>query len=285
MNYILFYFVVFAFLGWVLEVLYQFFNTGKFINRGMLNGPYCPIYAFGAIGLLVFLQYYQDVDNFWVSFVLSVIVGTILELVAGFLINKIFKMRFWDYSNRPFNLGGYICPKFSLTWGFVGAVFSKHLHPFLKKIISFLPEFLIAIITIVGFVAMIVDTLITILEILNLKSAVEKLSKQKAFLRKFSDSIGQDITDNAIKLGKISKYTKTEIENIKKNINIKINQRKQEYEEQYKVFVQNINNIHRKNRRRFRAFPELKSSIMKHREIFNQIRKNDSKIDVDNEKS
>ena len=110
-------FFIYAFFGWCIEVVFCGLNEGHFINRGFLNGPVCPIYGVG--GVIVVLCLTPIKDNIFLLFVGSALLTSILELITGFALDKIFHARWWDYTDMPFNIGGYICLKFSIYWGFV----------------------------------------------------------------------------------------------------------------------------------------------------------------------
>ena len=106
------YFFIYGFLGWCCEVIYAAIIDGKFVNRGFLNGPICPIYGFGVLFVLTLLEPIRE--NFLFLFIGSVILTSVLEFITGFLLEKVFKMKWWDYSNERFNIHGYICLKFSI---------------------------------------------------------------------------------------------------------------------------------------------------------------------------
>ena len=121
------YFMIYSFFGWILEVLYHAITKGKIINRGFLNGPVCPIYGFGAVGVLM-LSNGIDALSTQVSdvtgslnnlslFFGGMIIATLIELFGGWLLDTMFHTRWWNYSERRFNLHGYICPEFSVLWG------------------------------------------------------------------------------------------------------------------------------------------------------------------------
>ena len=105
-------FFIYAFFGWCIEVVFCGLNEGHFINRGFLNGPVCPIYGVG--GVIVVLCLTPIKDNIFLLFVGSALLTSILELITGFALDKIFHARWWDYTDMPFNIGGYICLKFSI---------------------------------------------------------------------------------------------------------------------------------------------------------------------------
>ncbi|MEG2203861.1 MAG: putative ABC transporter permease, partial [Oscillospiraceae bacterium] len=111
----LWYFLIYAFLGWCAEVCFAAANEGKFVNRGFLNGPVCPIYGFGMLLVIHYLTPLQDKPL--ILFAGSVFLTSLIELVGGWILKKLFHQAWWDYSDVPFNLGGYVCLKFSLLWG------------------------------------------------------------------------------------------------------------------------------------------------------------------------
>src|SRR5690606_13878404 len=121
------FFLIYAFLGWCTEVAYKAVTSGKFVNRGFLLGPLCPIYGFGMILLLIIFQPIKD--NVLLLFFGAIIITSALEFITGYILEKVFHHKWWDYSDVPFNIKGYICLKFSLAWG-LAAVFVIHIvHP------------------------------------------------------------------------------------------------------------------------------------------------------------
>ena len=98
-------FFVYGFLGWCTEVAYAAAKQGKFVNRGFLNGPICPVYG---IGVGVVVQFLTPVENNLVLlYISSTILVTVIEGITGFLLEKIFHNKWWDYSEQPLNIGGY----------------------------------------------------------------------------------------------------------------------------------------------------------------------------------
>ena len=124
----LWYFMVYSFLGWCVEIVFCAVTTGKVVNRGFLNGPLCPIYGFGMVAILGFFDHLMLVlgaegkSNAFMLFLGGVFITTAIELFGGWALDKLFHIRWWDYSDKPFNFHGYICPEFSFFWG-IGTVF------------------------------------------------------------------------------------------------------------------------------------------------------------------
>ena len=116
------YFIVYAFLGWVCEDIYCGIGKRKFINRGFLYGPYCPIYGFGA--LLVIYPLLMVSKHPIVVFIFGMVLTSILEYITSFVMEKLFATRWWDYSTYPFNINGRICLQNSLLFGLMALVFT-----------------------------------------------------------------------------------------------------------------------------------------------------------------
>ena len=108
-------FFIYGFMGWVIEVVYNGISDGKFINRGFLNGPICPMYGIGFYGVIIILTPF--LNNFTMLFFGSMAITTLVELIAGIVLYKVFQLRWWDYSQFKFNLKGFICLRFSIYWG------------------------------------------------------------------------------------------------------------------------------------------------------------------------
>ena len=136
----IFFFFVYAFLGWCVEVAYAAITTRELVNRGFLNGPICPIYGCGMTVMIAVLGRFTmpSSDMAWyqnvlVAFFGGMVITTLVELVGGYILYKMFHTRWWDYSMYRFNLGGFICPQFSLLWGLGSVLLMVVVHPLLSK--------------------------------------------------------------------------------------------------------------------------------------------------------
>ena len=109
------FFYIYGVLGWCVEVAYAAVKQGKFINRGFLNGPICPIYGVGVVLVIYCLGEVRG--NLLVLYAASIALVTVIEGITGFVMDKMFHHKWWDYSNQPLNIGGYVCLVFSLIWG------------------------------------------------------------------------------------------------------------------------------------------------------------------------
>lgn len=128
------YFLIYAFIGWCLETIYAYMVFGHFVKRGFLYGPICPIYGFGAILLIMNLRNVKG--NNLVKFLVAMVVFTVFEFVASFVLEALFNQRWWDYTNEFMNFQGRICLSFSILWGVLGVLFVNYVHPFIENKIT-----------------------------------------------------------------------------------------------------------------------------------------------------
>ena len=140
---ILQYFLIYSFIGWCVEVIYQAVSKGVIVNRGFLNGPVCPIYGFGVLAVFAAVntaEAYAEPGSGKAGFLLVFLCGaaltTSIELFGGWALDKIFHARWWDYSDKPFNFHGYICLEFSLLWGLGIVLVVEVAHPLIASILN-----------------------------------------------------------------------------------------------------------------------------------------------------
>ncbi len=152
-------FLMFSFLGWLIEEVYTYADEGKITNRGFLLGPICPIYGVGALLIVFLLEKYNN--DILVLFVMSTILGALLEYITSYLMEKIFKVRWWDYSNNRYNINGRICLSASVIFGFLGVITVYLLKPGLSALLYLLPKMVIIILAIVLALVFITDIIIS----------------------------------------------------------------------------------------------------------------------------
>ena len=141
MTGIFYLFFGFSIFGWCIEVIYSFIKKGHFVNRGFLHSPLCPIYGVGISLIYLVLSSFGvvsesafEVVDVFVVFVLIFIVTSTMEYITGYVLEKLFHTRWWDYSDRKFNIRGYVCMSFSLYWGLSGTALVFLLKHFLGTI-------------------------------------------------------------------------------------------------------------------------------------------------------
>ena len=158
-----------------MESIVRSFCEKKLINTGFLYGPFCPIYGFGAIIMILFLSNFKD--KWILLFIMSLVFLTFWEYIVGVILEKLFKTKYWDYSEHKFNFQGRICLTNSICWGFLGIGFIKYLHPFMINILKNIDILSLKITIYVALGIFIVDTIISIINIINVKSTLEKIEK------------------------------------------------------------------------------------------------------------
>ncbi|MBR2821652.1 MAG: putative ABC transporter permease, partial [Clostridiales bacterium] len=127
-------FFIYSFTGWVIEVIYYGLTEGKFINRGFLAGPLCPVYGLGFYAAIWIFEPLND--SFFIIFFGMATACTLVKLIAGVILYHTFHMRWWDYSDYKFNFRGYICLRFYVYWGIAASLGIYVLHPAVKWLIA-----------------------------------------------------------------------------------------------------------------------------------------------------
>lgn len=168
-------FMSYAFLGWCMEVICKLIQTRKFINRGFLIGPYCPIYGWGAIAITVLLKRYTY--DILVLFVMSMIVCSIIEYFTSYFMEKKYHARWWDYSNKKFNINGRICLETLIPFGILGVIIMYVTNPLLLHFFETIPQIILHIITATLFIVFIVDNAISSNVIASINVEGSKLIK------------------------------------------------------------------------------------------------------------
>ncbi len=132
------FFYIYCFFGWIIESTYVSVCTGNWVNRGFMRGPVIPIYGTGAIIILFAVIPFRTSPI--LVFIIGTIAASVLEFVTGFIMERIYKVRYWDYSDKPFNLCGYICLFNSLCWGVLSILLIYLVHSWVEKGVLFLND-------------------------------------------------------------------------------------------------------------------------------------------------
>ena len=169
-------FLIYSFTGWLIETIGDLIKHKKFINRGFLLGPYCPIYGTGVILITLFLSKYTD--DLFALFFLSMMLCGLLEYCTSYIMEKVFKARWWDYSNMRFNINGRICLETLILFGIAGVLILHYLNPFLSSIITKLPDIHLHIISGLLFFIFVVDCTLSLKIINSVKSIKISVSNQ-----------------------------------------------------------------------------------------------------------
>lgn len=204
-------FIIYAFIGWCTEVSYAALDTGKFVNRGFLNGPYCPIYGCGVVIVVAILTPLKE--NLLILFAGSFLLTSVLEYITGYILEKVFHNKWWDYSDKPFNIKGYVCLKFSIYWGLACTFIMDIIHPIIYAAIRFIPLVLGVVLLSIIMCVFAADCIITVTTILKFNKRLKVMDEMAASIHRLSDEIGENIYENVTDvIEKSEKFQKTHVE-------------------------------------------------------------------------
>ena len=167
-------FLIYSFIGWIIEVVFSFIVEHKFINRGFLVGPLVPIWGTAAVLITLILRPDDSVFNLIIS---SAFIGTFLEYIVNYLMEKIFKARWWDYSNMPFNINGRVCLAFSCLFGLCGVLVVKVFNPLFFKMFLLMNNSVFCILVSILMLLVAIDFCISLNIVQKLKLSADSLRK------------------------------------------------------------------------------------------------------------
>ena len=170
-------FWVSSILGWIVEVIVCSITDKKLVNRGFLIGPYCPIYGCGALIMLTLTPFRNSLS---VCFVMALFLCSVLEYITSYVMEKLFKIRWWDYSNDSFNINGRICLRNAIGFGALGVIFTRFISPFYYSIVDNFSYNLLLTIAIIVLIITLIDIFISFNAMNSIKNIISKdLSKYK----------------------------------------------------------------------------------------------------------
>lgn len=234
--YYIIYFFIYAIIGWAMEVTYNAIRQGKYINCGVLNGPWCPIYGFAAISILFMLGKVNTYSKLFLFFA-SMLVASVIELVTGFILEKVFHKKWWDYTDKKFNIGGYICAEYSLIWGALCFILYEAIHPMIVKFVSAFPVKILIIVNIIIAIIFLIDLIATVNTILGINKKFREIEKSKQKLGEVTTDIGEKIAQRGIERAE------------------KTSEKRKEFDERSQEFKNNFQKYGEK--RLLKAFPNL----------------------------
>ena len=186
-------FWLYSFLGWLMETILVSLQSKKFINRGFFMGPYCPIYGTGGVLLLVLSPYK---DSPFLVFILSIVICSIIEYLTSYILEMIYKVRWWDYSDRMFNLNGRVCLFNSICFGLLGMLMVSYLNPVFLNLITSLSDTILTIIALTILIITLIDMSITFSIMFDIRKTIINL-KEKTITSIFKKN--QDNTEEVSK--------------------------------------------------------------------------------------
>lgn len=197
------FFLLYSFAGWVVEVIFHAVAQGKVVNRGFLNGPVCPVYGFGMLAVFALINSLpggSGETNVGILFVAGMVLTTAIELLAGFILDRAFHARWWDYSDKPFNFHGYICLQFSILWG-LGVVMAVRIaHPIITSVSTdrIPPKYGWPVLA-CCYAVYLVDFVVTVAVMQGLNRRLKEIDEISRLLHVPSDSLTKTIAESSMK--------------------------------------------------------------------------------------
>ena len=231
LYYIISWFFVYSFLGWLWETAYVSVRKKKFVNRGFINGPLCTIYGMGAVSIYLILKPFGD--NLAVLYIGGVVVATILEYITGWLMEKIFHTCWWDYSHRKYNLQGYISLGTSLGWGVFTVLLFEVLQPAVSWFTDLYPQK-------IGEILLIVIMILYALDFITSAWAAFGLTKNFAKVEDMMEDITQYL--HSSRLYETKEEIRERLETVRAHIRTqeaveRLSVRRQEFMERFEHFA------------------------------------------------
>lgn len=183
----LIFFFIYSFIGWIWESCYVSARKRHWVNRGFLHGPMLPIYGSGAIVILVSTLGVREYP--WLIFFFGLIAATVLEYVTGAVMERMFHVRYWDYSNQKFNLNGYICVSSSLCWGVFSVLLVRVVHVPIEQAVLDIPLIAADVAAMVLTVITSVDLTQSFNEAMDFKRVLVQLEESREQIRKLQEKV------------------------------------------------------------------------------------------------
>ena len=277
---LLLYFFIYSFLGWCTEVAYATVKERRFVNRGFLNGPWCPIYGVGVSAVVILLDGFRD--SLLLLYLSSLVLVTLIEGMTGVIMDKIFHHKWWDYTGLPLNIGGYVCLPFSIAWGAACVVIVKGIHPLIERLVGFLPEAAGAALLCVLTVCLAADVAVTTAGILKLNRRLDMLERIGAELHEISDRMGANIHENVMDamekaeaLEDVAQARKEKLDALSGEARERLDLLSGETRERYDMLRQRYAELTgatlQASRRLVRAFPRMESR--RHKELLDELKR------------
>lgn len=168
-------FIIYSFLGWIMEMVVCYFATKKWVDRGFLIGPICPIYGSGCLLIILLLNKY--VEDPFVLFVMAMLICSLLEYFTSYIMEKLFKARWWDYSHKKYNINGRICLDNILAFGILGLLMIYVINPFVVKMLGYISINILNIVSLLLFIVFVVDLAVSLRIISGFKNVAKSIHK------------------------------------------------------------------------------------------------------------
>ncbi len=221
-------FIIYSFIGWSIEVVGKLIEKHKFINRGFLVGPICPIYGWGCIAIILLLSKYKSSPI--VLFLMAIIICSILEYFTSYFMEKLFHVRWWDYTRRKYNINGRICAETMIPFGLLGCLVVYIVNPIFTGLLNKIPVNILNILAIIIFTIYVIDNIVSLSVMFGFKGTLKTVEKdgteeitkkvrevllKRNFLYKRLVNAFPNITSKKERLELLESKISTEIEKLK----------------------------------------------------------------------
>ena len=179
------FFLLYSFIGWVCETIWCSVGSRKWVNRGFLNGPLCPVYGFGAMAVLYLLRPFTE--NLFTLFLAAMVITSVLEYFTGWLLERLFHLKLWDYTGYFCNINGRVCLRNSILFGLMGVALVWLIHPWLKDVLLLIPVSLLIGLSWGLLAVLAADLWLTVRSALQLRDRVAELHRAVEELRERSE--------------------------------------------------------------------------------------------------
>ena len=221
-------FIIYSFIGWSIEVVGKLIEKHKLINRGFLVGPICPIYGWGCIAIILLLSKYKSSPI--VLFLMAIIICSILEYFTSYFMEKLFHVRWWDYTRRKYNINGRICAETMIPFGLLGCLVVYIVNPIFTGLLNKIPVNTLNILAIIIFTIYVIDNIVSLSVMFGFKGTLKTVEKdgteeitkkvrevllKRNFLYKRLVNAFPNITSKKERLELLESKISTEIEKLK----------------------------------------------------------------------
>ena len=276
------YFLVYSFLGWCTEVAYQAVRKGIVVNRGFLNGPVCPIYGFGVLSAFGLLEVAGEgslyEQNAIKIFLFGLVLATLIEFSGGWILDKLFHARWWDYSDQPFNIHGYICLEFSIIWGLGILLVVRAINPTISHTLTLVPMRIGWIFLMVSMAVLIADLVVSVLVMTGLNRRMAEIDEARERMRIVSNGLSERIGSRALETAQQLDEAKVQAALARSEAKDRADKMRSDYEDRKRELEAKRSELIRRIQRSrhfglgrmLRAFPDMKHR--EHSELLNALK-------------
>lgn len=241
-------FAIYSVIGWIMEITLGLAQKRKFVNRGFLIGPYCPIYGFGGVAITILLSNFMItidkvslIDSIWISSIVIMFICGALEYITSYVMEKLFHARWWDYKNFKFNINGRICLETLIPFTIIGQIILRYASPTFINILSNMPSIWLHILTGTFLVIFITDIFISY----NIIHSFKKVSNEaKDNTEEITKKVKEIISKTWRGKRLISAFPNLDIEVIREKIKQKVEESKKKIgkkKKEIKTMVEKMN--------------------------------------------